>query len=949
VGLEPVTVVARSDTQAWVVNHLSDSISIVDLTLGATIRTLAVGDEPTDVVFARGKAFVAVSREDAVKVFNLANLDLPPLKIDLFGNNARALALSPGGGKVYAVVLNSGNQTTVVNANVIAANNADLNQARLGQLGLNNIICKEPPARPTYPPLPPGIQRNPALNDPAPPAQPPVALIVRWDRAANKWKDEAGQDWTNCLPFRLPDHDLFVIDANTPGPPAFVDHLGTTLFDVSVNPASGRIYVPNTEARNTVRFEHPLGVRGHMVDNRLAVIDPNTSAVSLIDLNTHINRGSDPAANLPEREASVSQPGMMVWNSTGTRGYLTAIGSRKLFKVDGSCLSGACIFGADRAFPDAVEVGEGPTGVALHEGFNRLYVLNRFSNSIAVVADWPLAKIGEIPLHDPSSSIVRSGRRILYDGIESSGHGDAACSSCHIFGDRDQLVWDLGDPTGDFTPYGQPGDNVRVFPIDDLGLLAHAGFDPQKGPMTTQTLRGMLEPLHWRGDRPTLNNFNMAFVGLMGKEDIGPINGKPAGLDPNAMELFREFALDMRFPPNPYRRVDDTLPNQAVTIPGAPFPGNPAAGEVVFNTGATDAGQPCVSCHQHPFGASGGKLGGIQPGDPQEAKAALLNGDLDLSPHSDLKIPHLRNLYEKFGPRFGSLINSADPPADQKSGFGYVHDGSIPDLGTFLSINVFSVTAQQVRDLTSFLLHFPTGIKPAVGRHVTVPAGPPGDPSSAPEQLLSDLISLGNAADQNRHCELTISALGASPGARLRTYYLNGGRFTGGLWTTDLLGEPQVATLTLRAGAGGPLTFLCATIGSGIRLGADRDGDGSLNGNDCADGDAARTAGPTEVANVLAHDSGGSLLAWDDQSPAAGPSVSYEVVSGSLLGLRASGLQASALCLAGDLLMPEYNDARPGPAQGDGYYYMVRARSPECSGGFGPGAAAIEPLECSAP
>ena len=30
VGLEPVTVVARTDSEAWVVNQLSDSVSIVD-------------------------------------------------------------------------------------------------------------------------------------------------------------------------------------------------------------------------------------------------------------------------------------------------------------------------------------------------------------------------------------------------------------------------------------------------------------------------------------------------------------------------------------------------------------------------------------------------------------------------------------------------------------------------------------------------------------------------------------------------------------------------------------------------------------------------------------------------------------------------------------------------------------------------------------------------------
>src|SRR5262245_16019324 len=47
VGLEPVAVAARSNTEVWVVNHLSDSISIVDVS-GATprvTRTLLVGDE----------------------------------------------------------------------------------------------------------------------------------------------------------------------------------------------------------------------------------------------------------------------------------------------------------------------------------------------------------------------------------------------------------------------------------------------------------------------------------------------------------------------------------------------------------------------------------------------------------------------------------------------------------------------------------------------------------------------------------------------------------------------------------------------------------------------------------------------------------------------------------------------------------------------------------------
>jgi len=64
VGLEPVSVAARNNREAWVVNWLSDSVSIVDLTLGNVVRTIDVGDEPTDVLFAgpgNNKAFICVS------------------------------------------------------------------------------------------------------------------------------------------------------------------------------------------------------------------------------------------------------------------------------------------------------------------------------------------------------------------------------------------------------------------------------------------------------------------------------------------------------------------------------------------------------------------------------------------------------------------------------------------------------------------------------------------------------------------------------------------------------------------------------------------------------------------------------------------------------------------------------------------------------------------------
>ena len=61
------------------------------------------------------------------------------------------------------------------------------------------------------------------------------------------------------------------------------------------------------------------------------------------------------------------------------------------------------------------------------------------------------------------------------------------------------------------------------------------------------------------------------------------------------------------------------------------------------------------------FGSNGGKLDGLQPGDPEIAKAGLIGGDVVVTFHNDVKVGHLRNLYEKFGPTYGTAI--AEIPA----------------------------------------------------------------------------------------------------------------------------------------------------------------------------------------------------------------------------------------------------------------------------------------------
>src|SRR5712692_2388204 len=135
VGLEPVAVAARTNGEVWVVNHLSDSVSIVDVASAPprVTRTLLVGDEPRDIVFAGpggDRAFITtahrgqnsgvpltdlttagIGRAD-VWVFDGANpgsaLGGNPLTvITLFGDTPRALAVSPNGNTVYAAIFES--------------------------------------------------------------------------------------------------------------------------------------------------------------------------------------------------------------------------------------------------------------------------------------------------------------------------------------------------------------------------------------------------------------------------------------------------------------------------------------------------------------------------------------------------------------------------------------------------------------------------------------------------------------------------------------------------------------------------------------------------------------------------------------------------------------------------------------------------------------------------
>ncbi|MEW6271797.1 MAG: hypothetical protein AB1689_21145, partial [Thermodesulfobacteriota bacterium] len=551
VGLEPIAVAARTNGEVWVVNHLSDSVSVVDVAASPprVVRTLLVGDEPRDVVFAgpgRNRAFVTaahrgqnnpndpqlttegVGRAD-VWVFDALALGAPlggtPLTIvTLFGDTPRALATDASGETVFAAVFHSGNQTTTVTEQAVC-DGFDT----AGPCNVHGVTM-------------PGGLPGPDTNHAGVPA-PETGLVVKYDETSAEWRDQLGRDWSNAVKFDLPDLDVLAIDAMA-NPPVELEawpSVGTVVFNMAVNPASGKVYASNTEARNEVRFEGPgvfggSTVRGRLAEARITVIDPAQPdpalGVTPRHLNKHIDYGVVPSPP-GTADKSLATPLEMAVTSDGATLYVAAFGSSKIGVFATSALEN------DTFVPSAashIEVsGGGPSGVVLDEARGRLYVLTRFDNALSVIDTTSATEIAHTPLYNPEPAAVQVGRPVLYDARATSSNGEASCAACHIFGDFDSLAWDLGNPDDDVL------DNLNPFRVPDPLGQSFPDHHPMKGPMTTQSLRGMANhgPMHWRGDRSGANDtppsgalnekaafirFNVAFEGLLGRS--GPI---PAG------------------------------------------------------------------------------------------------------------------------------------------------------------------------------------------------------------------------------------------------------------------------------------------------------------------------------------------------------------------------------------------------------------------------------------
>jgi DNA-binding beta-propeller fold protein YncE len=230
------------------------------------------------------------------------------------------------------------------------------------------------------------------------------------------WKDGLGRAWDAQVKFSLPDKDVFEINAEAtiPTVTGFFAGVGTTIFNMIVNPANGHLYVSNIEARNEHRFEGAgsflkqfgqQSVRGNVVDNRITVI---SNGIEPRDLNKHIDRNA-PFAPIPndENRRSLAFPMDMAISKEGKTLYVAAFGSSKVGVFSTAELEN------NNFIPDEANQihvsGGGPGGLALDEKRNRLYVLTRFNNAISIVDTKTRLELDQVPMHDPEPESIIKG------------------------------------------------------------------------------------------------------------------------------------------------------------------------------------------------------------------------------------------------------------------------------------------------------------------------------------------------------------------------------------------------------------------------------------------------------------------------------------------------------------------------------------------------------------
>jgi len=546
VGVEPVSLALRpGGTELWVSNHVSDSVSVVDvdpesptfLTVIETIQDVdgdgvSRFDEPAGIAFASDqKAYVALSSRNDVAVVD-ANTYQVTGRIHITAQDPRAIAVRDG--RLYVAAFESSNQSELAvcpEEPPIAGTQCSLDLADLGTFVL---------ASPNIPGEPVEIVRDPDV----------------------------------------PDRDLFVFDTADDSLLDVVEGVGTLLYGLAVD-STGRAFVSLTEARNEVNGQfgqNLVDLDNRMFLNQVARVDcggAGCGAPTILDL-------EPPPPAQPARSDALATPYGIAVSEDDSIVVGTAMGTSRIFTLDAG--SGAVLDVLDLNDGAAADFGQQiPKGVALvsdAEGAPQTaYVLNSLENTVSVVDVSDPSALVHLEKFavglDPTPEPVRRGR-IAFANAFASDSATFSCESCHPDNHTDQLLWRIGgacffgDCTGDDEVRStMPVKGLRnTLPLHWDGTLG----DPFGGPNGAIGNGGSEPPSCTLGDADGDHDcfrdlVDASLSGVMcdqvGGCAAGP-SGLPGRLDEQAREDMATFLAAPVYPPARSRAADDTVSSQAL-------------------------------------------------------------------------------------------------------------------------------------------------------------------------------------------------------------------------------------------------------------------------------------------------------------------------------------------------------------------------------------------------
>jgi YVTN family beta-propeller protein len=596
VGMEPVNVTFRPDgCEAWVANHVSDSVSVIDtnaasasyLTVIETIQSLDANgatlfDEPVGIAFASNtKAFVALSSRNQIAIVSGTTYSVTGT-LAITAQEPRAIAVRNG--RLYVAAFESGNQSELSVCGTESATNPQCTLAGNTNPPNNDLITFA--ANPNIP----GEQKNIVIDNLEGPSGPAAGGV--------------------------PDRDFFVFDATTNALLKTNSGIGTLLYGVAVD-GSDRVYVTQTDARNAVNgITFPAGSRqdvngdgdvnladleNRMFTNEVAILDCSTSGTNPCTVSSIVNLdGASPAP-----ATALATPYGVAVSNDNTTVVGTAAGTSRLFTTNSS---GTVLARLD--------VGSIPKGVALRSDAGTgapltAYVLNSLGNTVSVVnVTTPAAPSITTTINvgaDPTPDAVRLGA-VAFNDAFASNTGSFSCGSCHPDGNNDQLLWRIGGEcflTGCVADEDEPRSTMPVRGLRDSIPLHWDGTlgDPFGGGNGAVGSGGSVAANCTGSDPHTCFRqlVNGSLSGVMCEQTPSCANG-PSGLPGLLTEQEREdmasFLERVSYPPARSRNLDDVATASAL-----------AGFEDFFMNQGGIVGQPdtCADsdagCHEFPLGA----------------------------------------------------------------------------------------------------------------------------------------------------------------------------------------------------------------------------------------------------------------------------------------------------------------------------------------------------------